>query len=346
MKKIVASVLILFFLGTGLVHADNSTLDQAIAAAKAQADKDAADASVQQQKAQAAQAAGDTKGATVAADLAQVDAADATYQTALIAMYQLQETGTATPEQLAAAQAKVNAAGAALNQKRAAYYAAIGDTQSAQKAAQASLIDAQGAQQNAIAAGAPANSSDANPGFVSLTKIPGLENAGNATDLATFLNTVYKICIGLAAVIAVLQIVRAGIMYMGGDSVTEKSAARNLIVNSLVGLLLVLSPVIVFSIINKNILSLKINNLGALKIDSTAPTAGGAAPSGSATPAGACGTQYASYDIDGFTQLPAGQQCSDVFQANDVPIPVACCDNSATPTPGYTCCAQPPAASH
>lgn len=95
--------------------------------------------------------------------------------------------------------------------------------------------------------------------FVPLTDIPGFPEAGNAPDLGTFLNTVYRICIGIAAILTVLQLVRAGVMYAAGDSVSEKREARQLITLSLLGLLLVLSPAIVFRVIDPRILSLDIN---------------------------------------------------------------------------------------
>ncbi|MBU2158941.1 pilin [Patescibacteria group bacterium] len=106
--------------------------------------------------------------------------------------------------------------------------------------------------------------------FVPLTNIPVLFDTGNAINtpegLSIFLNNIYKVCIGVAAVVAVLQIMRAGIMYMGGDSVTEKKDAKNLIAMSIGGLILVLSPVIVFSIINPSILTLKIEGIDALGV--------------------------------------------------------------------------------
>lgn len=100
------------------------------------------------------------------------------------------------------------------------------------------------------------------PGFIPLTNIPFLTETGNAFNLDSFLNGLYRLCIGAAAVLAVLQIMRAGIMYMGGDSVTEKKEAKNLIALSIGGLILVLSPVVVFSVINPEILSLKIDVSG------------------------------------------------------------------------------------
>jgi hypothetical protein len=101
--------------------------------------------------------------------------------------------------------------------------------------------------------------------FVPLTTLPGIKEAAAQNDLAPFLSELYKICIGLAAVLTVLQLMRAGVMYMGGDSITEKAEARRLIGTSLAGLLLVLSPVIVFSIINPKILDL---NIGADQLKS------------------------------------------------------------------------------
>ncbi len=110
-------------------------------------------------------------------------------------------------------------------------------------------------------------------GFVPLTNIPRLTEVGNAFSLDNFLNNLYRICIGAAAVIAVLQIMRAGIIYMGGDSVTEKKEAKNLIALSIGGLILVLSPVVVFSIVNPDILSLKIDPSGLkTEMRDTTPT--------------------------------------------------------------------------
>lgn len=99
--------------------------------------------------------------------------------------------------------------------------------------------------------------------FVPLTNIEGLTDAANSNEgLTTFLNLAYRLCIGLAASLAVLQIMRAGFLYMGGDSIGEKKEAKNLIALSLFGLLLVLSPVIVFGIIDPRILSLQLNTDG------------------------------------------------------------------------------------
>jgi len=96
--------------------------------------------------------------------------------------------------------------------------------------------------------------------FVPLTNIPAFQNAAGTTgDLKTFLNQLYLICIGVAVVITILQLIRAGVMYTMGDSGFSKvEEAKHLISVSLLGLLLVLSPYIIFKIINPDIVSFNI----------------------------------------------------------------------------------------
>lgn len=128
--------------------------------------------------------------------------------------------------------------------------------------------DTPGADADAEAAAAPAQES---VGFIPLTDLPGLREVANSSSIPVFLNNIYKLCIGAAAVLAVLQIMRGGITYMMGDSITEKKEARGLILMSVVGLLLVLSPVIVFGLIDPRILNLQIN-FGSLQGNPTPVT--------------------------------------------------------------------------
>lgn len=109
--------------------------------------------------------------------------------------------------------------------------------------------------------------------FVPLTSIPGFQQAGNSPDITTFLNQLYKICIGAAAGLAVLQIIRAGILFMTNKgSVSENEQARTLLQGAILGLILVLSPIIVFGIINPKILEL---NFSADRLETEAPTSPG-----------------------------------------------------------------------
>lgn len=100
----------------------------------------------------------------------------------------------------------------------------------------------------------------AQEGFALLTGEDGpFSNAASASDLPVFLNQIYLLCIGIAVVVSILQIIRGGITWMLTDSVMEKGQARHLVTIAIMGLLLVLSPVIVFNIINPCILSLSLS---------------------------------------------------------------------------------------
>ena len=101
-------------------------------------------------------------------------------------------------------------------------------------------------------------------GFTALAPIPGLTSPDatsvvSSTHFATFFNNLYKYCIGLAAVFAVIMIIWGGLEISTQDSVSKQGAGREKIQNALLGLVLVLSPVLVFSIINPSILNLSLN---------------------------------------------------------------------------------------
>jgi len=98
-------------------------------------------------------------------------------------------------------------------------------------------------------------------GFVPLAGIPGLTEGVNTTSsgLPVFFNNLYKYLIGLAAALAVIMIIWGGLEISTQDSVSKKSDGKERIKQALFGLVLVLSPVLVFSIINPSILNLSLN---------------------------------------------------------------------------------------
>lgn len=107
-------------------------------------------------------------------------------------------------------------------------------------------------------------------GFVPLAKIPGLTDVQPTQGgLADFFNNLYKYLIGLAAVFAVIEIIWGGLEISTKDSVSKQTDGKERIYNAIFGLVLVLSPVLVFSVINPNILNLSLN---LPKLD-TAPNA-------------------------------------------------------------------------
>ena len=98
--------------------------------------------------------------------------------------------------------------------------------------------------------------------FYKLTNLPGLEDLSNSSssNFPTFVNTLYKVCIGVAATLAVIMIMYAGIKFMTNTgSVSSNEEAKSYLQNAILGLVLVLSPAIVFGIINPQILDLKLN---------------------------------------------------------------------------------------
>ena len=103
-------------------------------------------------------------------------------------------------------------------------------------------------------------------GFVPLAPIPGLTDTG-LTDTASgvgpgsfafFFNNLYKFLVGLAVALAIIEIIWGGLQYSTTDSIGNKEAGKKRIYNAILGLVLILSPVLVFSIINPNILNLSI----------------------------------------------------------------------------------------
>jgi hypothetical protein len=110
-------------------------------------------------------------------------------------------------------------------------------------------------------------------GFVPLAGIPGLTEGTTAdsSGLAAFFNNLYKYLIGLAAALAVIEIIWGGLEISTQDSVSKQSAGKERITQAIFGLVLVLSPVLVFSIINPSILNLSLN-LPELETKSATPT--------------------------------------------------------------------------
>jgi hypothetical protein len=156
--------------------------------------------------------------------------------------------------------------------------------------------------------------------------LPGIKEFVGSNSIPDLLNNIYKICIGIAAVLAVLQIMRAGVLYMGGDSITEKKEARDLISMSVIGLVLVLAPTIVFSIINPEILNL---NIGAdkLKVSTFTPTSSVGTNANGQQSCNVYTTKRAVVSSDG----------SNRCNANEVLAQPICCNLNS---PDQICCAQ------
>ena len=86
--------------------------------------------------------------------------------------------------------------------------------------------------------------------FKPLVGIPGVTNPDNFDQ---YLQAIYATAIGLAALLAVIKIVIAGVKWMVTDIVSSKSDAKKDIQGAVFGLLIILGAVLILNIINPDI---------------------------------------------------------------------------------------------
>lgn len=105
--------------------------------------------------------------------------------------------------------------------------------------------------------------------FIPLAGIPGLtKDVSIDAGFAGFFNNLYKFLVGFATILAVIEIIWGGLEISTKDSVSKKTDGKNRIYQAIFGLILVLSPVLVFSIINPKILDLNLN-MKELKLETS-----------------------------------------------------------------------------
>lgn len=93
------------------------------------------------------------------------------------------------------------------------------------------------------------------PTFVPLVGIPGVDADA---EFGTYINALYTLSISLAALLAVIKIVIAGVKWMLTDIVTSKENAKKDIQGALVGLLIIISAVVVLNFVNPKLTSTEI----------------------------------------------------------------------------------------
>lgn len=89
--------------------------------------------------------------------------------------------------------------------------------------------------------------------YTPLEPIPGQGNA--PTDFCTLLNLLFKVLIYLGGMIAVLFLVLGGIAYMVSEVVDKRSAARERIKSSVIGLIILLSTYLILFTVNPNLVN-------------------------------------------------------------------------------------------
>jgi len=86
-----------------------------------------------------------------------------------------------------------------------------------------------------------------------LVAIPGLSATG--TDLSSYVKMAYAFSISIAALLAVIKIIIAGVKWMMTDKIGSISEAKSDIQSALLGLLIIVCAVLIINIINPKILS-------------------------------------------------------------------------------------------
>ena len=86
------------------------------------------------------------------------------------------------------------------------------------------------------------------PPFRVLVGIPGVD--ANTASIGQYINALYILSISIAALLAVIKIIIAGVKYVLSDVVTSKADAKSDIQGALIGLLIVISAVVILETIN------------------------------------------------------------------------------------------------
>lgn len=99
------------------------------------------------------------------------------------------------------------------------------------------------------------------PTYNPLVGLPGFDDEilGAETNFNDYINALYAIAIAIAALLAVIKVIIAGVKWMLTDIVTSKEEAKKDIKGALLGLIIVLSAVLILTVINPNLVSVDLN---------------------------------------------------------------------------------------
>ena len=105
-------------------------------------------------------------------------------------------------------------------------------------------------------------------GYNLLSPLPNTGGQTGASDFGGYLNQMFRLAIGMAAIFAVFFMVVGGIEYMSTDAWTGKKEGMKKIQNAFWGLVLVLASWLILNTINPDILKLKLDiEPATVKID-------------------------------------------------------------------------------
>jgi hypothetical protein len=99
----------------------------------------------------------------------------------------------------------------------------------------------------------------------------------NSPSLATFLSNLFAAALSIGAILAVLRLAYAGYLYMTSEAFGQKTHAKEVIGNAVLGLLLLLSIYLILYQINPDILKLNfLQNINSTSSGNYNPGAGSA----------------------------------------------------------------------
>ena len=94
--------------------------------------------------------------------------------------------------------------------------------------------------------------------YTVLVNLPGTTKNDNTTNLSTYIRNMFKLVMGIAAVMAFIVITYGGFLYATTDAIQEKEDGRGYITNAIYGLILVLGAYVILYTINPKILDFSI----------------------------------------------------------------------------------------
>lgn len=94
------------------------------------------------------------------------------------------------------------------------------------------------------------------PPFTPIVGIPGV--ADPSLNFSDYINALYALAISIAAIMAVIKIIIAGVKYMLSDVVTSKSEALSDIQGAIFGLIIVISSYLILYVINPQLIKMEV----------------------------------------------------------------------------------------
>lgn len=98
---------------------------------------------------------------------------------------------------------------------------------------------------------------DAPLGFTPIVGVPGVNST--TANFDTYIDSLYALSISIAALLAVVKIVIAGVKWMTTDIVSSKGEAKKDIEGSLLGLIIVLGAVLILTTINSSLVNVDLS---------------------------------------------------------------------------------------